>query len=168
MLRRCAGDCYSQSRAICRHLRHIAQFARVPKERLPACGVSAEYFPQFHGSRRDRGGVARHRAAAQKSRSGRMPFRPLITMSQFCPWFAATESQAAYRPLKSARVVCKHLSLLEIRSKNLVSCHGFALACPPFGRKGVSEIARSAGMQLKRFSCNAILSAAREAARAKF
>jgi hypothetical protein len=49
MLRRGAGDCYSQSRAICRDLRHIAQFTRVPKERLPARGVSAEFFPQFRG-----------------------------------------------------------------------------------------------------------------------
>jgi hypothetical protein len=51
MLRRGAGDCYSQSRAICRHLGHIVQFARMPNERLPACGFSAEYFPQFHGTR---------------------------------------------------------------------------------------------------------------------
>jgi hypothetical protein len=48
MLRCRAGDCYSQSRVICRHLRHIAQFTRVPNKTLPARGISAEFFPQFH------------------------------------------------------------------------------------------------------------------------
>jgi hypothetical protein len=65
-------------------------------------------------------------------------------------------------------MTCKYLSLLEIRSKSLASCRDFAVSLSPLGRKRVSEIAKSAGMQLKRFSCNAILSAACEAAAAKF
>jgi hypothetical protein len=63
---------------------------------------------------------------------------------------------------------CKYLSLLEIRSKCRVSCRDFAASLSPLGRKRVSEIAKSADMQLKRFSFNAILSAACEAAAAKF
>jgi hypothetical protein len=58
--------------------------------------------------------------------------------------------------------------LLETQSKSLASRRSFALARPPFGRKRVSEIALSARMQLKRFGFNAILSAACEAAAAKF
>jgi hypothetical protein len=30
------------------------QFARVPNERLPGRGFSAEYFPQFYGNAQDR------------------------------------------------------------------------------------------------------------------
>jgi hypothetical protein len=144
------------------------QFTRVPNERLPARGISAEFFPQFHGIRCQREPAACHPAAAQKSRCGRMPFRPLITMSQFCPWFAATESQAAYPPLTSARIAVKYLILIAIRSKSLIACLCFVVCLPPLGRKSISQIARSARMQLKRFSCNAILSAACEAAAAEF
>jgi hypothetical protein len=50
MLRRCAGDYYSQSCVICRHLRQFVQFTRVPNGRLPARGFYAEYFRNFMAS----------------------------------------------------------------------------------------------------------------------
>jgi hypothetical protein len=81
---------------------------------------------------------------------------------------AATQSQAAYLPLKLAKIACKYLSLIEIRSKSLVSCRSFVVSLPPLGRNTSSQIARPPGMHHKRFSCNAILSAACEAAEAKF
>jgi hypothetical protein len=49
------------------------------------------------------------------------------------------------------------LTLLETRSKSPVSRRSFAAAFPPFGRKRVSENARSARMRLKRFDFNTIL-----------
>jgi hypothetical protein len=81
-----------------------------------------------------------------------------------CPHLALGSSQRRRKTFKWASMICKYLSLIEIRSKSLVSRLGFAVACPPFGRKRISGIARSARMRLKRFICNAILSAACEAA----
>jgi hypothetical protein len=89
----------------------------VPNERLPARGFSAEFFPHFHGIRQYREPAACHPAAAKKSGCGPMPFKPLIATSQFCPWFAATKSQAATPSRELAKIACKYLSSIEIRSK---------------------------------------------------
>jgi hypothetical protein len=164
MLRRCAGDCYSQSRAICLHLGHIVQFARVPHERLPARGVSAEFFPQFHGIVQ----TTNLLLAIPPPRKNPDAAPCGLSRKTACHQFAAGSPQRCRKALKLARMTCKYLSLIEISSKSLASCLAFALAFPSFSHMRISEIAQSTGMQLKRFSCNAIFSAACEAAAAKF
>jgi hypothetical protein len=129
---------------------------RMPGIRLPACGFSAEYFPQFHGIGQLRESAACHPAAVEKSRCGRMGLGGRIR----CRDFAAGSPQRYRKTVRCESMTCKYLSLLEARSKSPVCCRSFALARGPFGRKRVSEIAESARMRLKRFGCNAILSAA--------
>ena len=167
MLRRCTGDCHSQSRVICRDLRHIVQFARTPTETLRSRGCSAEYFPQFRGSRHTREHAACHSVAAEKSRCGRMRSRWLVMRSSwlvmmppFGRQFVATIPQDAHVGEDEMYMTCKYLSLLKTQSKSLVSCRSFAVACPPFGRKRINQIARSPRMHLKRFDDKAFLSAA--------
>jgi hypothetical protein len=124
MLRRCAGNIYSQSRAICRDLRHIVQFARVPKQTLPVCGFFAEFFPQFHGIRQRHEAVACHRAAAQKPDAAARR----LGCERRCRHFAPGSSQRCRKALKLANMTCNCLSLKEIRLKNLLCRLGFAVA----------------------------------------
>jgi hypothetical protein len=73
---------------------------------------------------------------------------------------AVGSSQRRRKTLKWASMTSKYLSLLETRSRSLLSRRSFAVACPPFGLKRVSEIAQSTGMRLKCFGYNGILPAA--------
>src|SRR3954469_14432325 len=120
MLRRGAGDCYSRSRAICRKLRHIVQFARMPNETLRSCGFSAEYLPHLHGVAPHRDSAACHPAAAEKpdaaARGSCGEWR--------CPHLVAASAQRCRNEFKWARMTCKSLSLTEIRAKRVISCLG--------------------------------------------
>jgi hypothetical protein len=128
----------------------------VPNERLRARGFSAEYFPQFHGNAQ----IANLSLAILPPRKNPDAAACAPGRQSRCPHFAASSSQRFRKTLELARMTCKYLSLLEARSQSLLSCHNFALALPPFGRKPISEIAQTARMHLKRFGFNAILSAA--------
>jgi hypothetical protein len=63
-------------------------------------------------------------------------------MPPICPWFAATLSQDVLVREHDMYMTRKCLSLLETRSKRPMSRRNFAVACPPFGRKIISEIAQ--------------------------
>jgi hypothetical protein len=140
------------------------QFARVPSERLPPCGFSAESFPQFRGARQHHDIITRHPAAAQKSKCGPMRWKPKTG----CHHSASGSSQRYRKPLTCAKMTCKYLSLLGIRSKSQLSRPSFAAAFEPFDRKRVSGIAQSAHMRLKRLDFNAILYASLRSRCSKF
>jgi hypothetical protein len=108
---------------------------RTPNETLPARGFSAEYFPQFHGI----GGTTEMSLAMWPPRKN--PDAAACAGSRQIRFrqFALGSPQRCRKTLKWASMICKYLSLMEIRSKSPVSCPGFAAARTRFGRKRIKS-----------------------------
>jgi hypothetical protein len=99
----------------------------MPDETLPARGFSAEYFPQFDGTRQHRDSVTCHPPPRKNPDAAACVGKP----GKRCRQFAFGLPQRCRKPLEVASMIYKCLSLMEIRSKNPVCCLGFAAA---FGR----------------------------------